>query len=153
MGRVILLLAASLTLSVPAASGASGDAAATKIVLLGRQGHSGAWRNSLRLKLVRTDIVNFSVCAVWDQPLRAPTCRAAAGKKLPAYTLMRLEQRRPSSARWRRVALSTEPALGAVLSNTVSGNRPGTVLYRVTLRSPTGHIRATSNTFRIVWHK
>ena len=155
--------AASLLLAIPLTSGAAerpsrtGEVAkanATKIVLRGRRGIQGPWRSYLWLKLVRTDIVSFSVCAVWNQRLLTPACRATAGKTLPEDTLMRLEQRRTTRvARWKRVALSTEPTLEAVLSNAVSGNRLGTVLYRVTLRSPTGHIRATSNTFRVFWQK
>jgi hypothetical protein len=64
---------------------------------------------------------------------------------------MRLEQRR--KAGWKRVGLSTGPAVQAVLSNAVSGNRLGTVYYKVTLRQPSGLVLRTSNTFRVIWHK
>jgi hypothetical protein len=159
--RGLTLLAASLVLASPLPYGASGavassptrvtTGAAAKIMLRGRQGIAGPWRSYLWLKLVRTDIVSFSVCALWDQRLLAPACRSTRGKTLPQGTIMRLEQRR--TAGWKRVALSPEAALEAVLSNAVSGNRLGVVSYRVTLRNPTGHIRATSNTFKVFWHK
>jgi hypothetical protein len=155
------LLVASLMLSAPSVSGAgtkpsSGAGATTeaasKIVLRGRKGIQGPWRRYLWLKLVRGGIpVSFSVCAVWNQPLLTPACQAAPGKRLPEGTTMRLEQSR--KAVWKRVGLSTEPALEAVLSNDVSGNRLGTVFYRVTLRQPSGRVLRTSNTFRVVWHK
>jgi hypothetical protein len=64
---------------------------------------------------------------------------------------MRLEQRGKTG--WKRVGLSTEPALEAVLSNAVSGNRVGTVLYRTRLLRLSGLVLRTSNTFRVVWHK
>jgi hypothetical protein len=51
------------------------------------------------------------------------------------------------------LASSEEPVLEAVLSNTVSGDRPGTVHYRVTLRDPSGKILARSNRFTVTWHR
>jgi predicted butyrate kinase (DUF1464 family) len=44
-------------------------------------------------------------------------------------------------------------ALEAVLSNTVSGNKYGTLHYRVTLRDSSGHVLATSNAIKLVWHR
>jgi hypothetical protein len=156
------LVAASLVLSAPSVSGAgskpssgagAAPAAAATIVLRGRTGIDGPWRSYLRLRFVRGGIpVSFTVCAVWaDKPLLTPECRAAPGQRLPEGTRMRLEQRR--QAGWRRVGLSIEPALEAVLSNAVSGNRPGTVYYRVRLLQPSGRVLRTSNTFRVIWHK
>jgi hypothetical protein len=159
---LVTFLAASLVLSAPWVSGAGAKpssgagattAAAATIVLRGRTGIEGPWRSYLSLRLVRGGIpVSFSVCAVWgDQPLLTQECRAAPGTRLPEGTMMRLEQRR--KAAWRRVGLSTEPALEGVLSNAVSGNRLGTVFYRVRLRQQSGRVLRTSNTFRVIWHK
>ena len=64
---------------------------------------------------------------------------------------MRLEQHRKVG--WKRVGLSTEPALEAVLSDAVSGHRVGTVFYRVRLQQPSGRVLRTSNTFRVVWRR
>jgi hypothetical protein len=64
---------------------------------------------------------------------------------------MRLEQHR--TAGWKRVGQSAGPALTAVLSNDVSGNRVGTVFYRVTLRQRSGRVLRTSNALKVVWHR
>jgi hypothetical protein len=137
------LFAVSLALSSSSVSGASGG--------------QGPWRRYLWLKLVRVKLISFSVCAVWDQSaLLTPACRAAHGKPLPEGTSMRLEQRRvrpTRSAGWKTVGISGEPALQAVLSNSVSGNRLGVVSYRVTLRNASGGVLGTSNAFRVFWHK
>jgi hypothetical protein len=167
MPRVLVaIVAASLLLSGASVSGAvsgagsqpsSGagatTAAVSTIVLRGRTGIEGPWRRYLRLRLARGGIpVSFSVCAVWgDPPSLTPDCQAAPGERLPEGTTMRLEQHR--TVGWKRVGLSTGPALEAVLSNAVSGNRLGTVFYRVTLRQRSGRVLRTSNTFRVVWHK
>lgn len=166
MARVLFaLLAGSLVLSSPLAACASAGASpsstagvttatAEKIVLGGRRGIEGPWRSYLRFKLVRGGIPkSFILCAVWDQSSLSPTCRVARGKTLPHGTMMRLEQRRVRSAGWKRVGLSTDAALEAVLSNSVSGNRLGVVSYRVTLRNASGGVLATSNTFRVFWRK
>jgi hypothetical protein len=163
MPRVLLaFIAVLLTLSAPLGSAASvrpssaagvTSAASATIVLRGRTGIDGPWRRYLRLKLVRGGIpVSFTVCAVWaDTPSLNTECQAAPGQGLPEGTRMRLEQRR--QAGWRRVGLSIEPALEAVLSNAVSGNRLGTVYYRVRLLQTSGRVLRTSNTFRVIWHK
>ena len=54
---------------------------------------------------------------------------------------------------WGMVGTSLEPSLLAVLSNVVTGNRFGTVTYRVTLRDAEGTILARSKPFRVVWHR
>jgi hypothetical protein len=157
------LLALSLALSAPPAGGASAGrpagvagvetGAAATIVLRGRQGSYGPWRRYLWLKLVRSDVISFSVCAVWARPgSPPPTCRAARGTRLPRGTVMRLEQRRAGPG-WKVVGTSREPALQAVLSNAVSGNRLGEVSYRVTLRNRAGRVFRTSNTFKVFWHR
>jgi hypothetical protein len=160
---LVTLLVAALALAAPLTSGASGDgaskatsvtaAAASKIVLRGRQGIEGPWRRSLRLKLFKGGLpTQFVLCAVWDQSVLFPTCRAARGNALPQGTILRLEQHRPRNVGWKRVGQSPEAALEAVLSNDLSGNQPGEVLYRVTLRKyPAGDILAMSNSFKVVW--
>jgi hypothetical protein len=121
-------------------------------VLRGRQGSQGPWRHYLRLKLVKVEVTSFSVCAVWNRASPPPpTCRASRGTRLPGGTIMRLEQRR-AGAGWRVVGTSRDAALEAVLSNTVSGNRPGAVSYRVTLRNVSGRILGTSNAFKVFWN-
>jgi hypothetical protein len=157
------LVAGLLALSSPLVSGASVSpssgggattAAAATIVLRGRTGISGPWRSYLRLKLVRGGIpVSFSVCGVWgEHPSLTPECDAPPAERLPEGTMLRVEQHR--TVGWKRVGLSLEPAVEAVLSNAVAGNRLGTVYYRVTLRERlSGRILRTSNTFRVVWHK
>jgi hypothetical protein len=157
------LVAVLLGLSFPLVSGASGRPSSTAnvktpavatIVLRGRTGISGPWRSYLRLRLVRGGIpVSFSVCGMWgEHPLLTPECDAAPGERLPEGTTLRVEQHR--TVGWKRVGLSLEPAVEAVLSNAVSGNRPGTVYYRVTLRERlSGRVLRTSNTFRVIWHK
>jgi hypothetical protein len=160
------VLTASLLLPCPLVSSAGvrpssvagvRTAAATKIVLRGRLGIQGPWRSYLWLKLVRGGIpTSFTICAVWDQALLTPACRAAPGKSLPEGTVMRLEQRRITPKRatgWKRVGFSPETPLQAVLSNDLSGNRRGVVAYRVTVRSTSGRVLRTSNTLRVFWHR
>jgi len=131
------------------------EADSTNIVALGREGDHGAWRRYLWLKLKRSQVTSFTVCAIWKRSSPPPpNCRSTRGTRLPQGTTLRLEQRRvtPSLAPgWRTVGVSTEAAIQAVLSNGVSGNRAGTIAYRVTLRSASGRIRKTSNTFRVYW--
>jgi hypothetical protein len=163
--------AVSLGLSFALASGVSGagtrpssaagamTGAAAPIVLRGRPGSQGPWRRYLWLKLDRNDVTSFSVCAIWNRTSPPPpTCHAAPGARLPRGTVMRLEQlagrsrlRRGASRRWRTVGTSRDAALTAVLSNAVAGNRPGAVLYKVTLRNRAGRIYRTSNTFKVFW--
>jgi hypothetical protein len=137
---------------VPTKSGRATTAAVATIKLGGRTGIDGPWRRTLRLKLVRGGIpVSFSVCAVWgERPSLTPDCQAASSEGLPEGTVLRLEQHRKVG--WKRVGQSPVPALQAVLSNAVGGNRVGTVLYRVTLRQGARILR-TSNTLRVVWHR
>ena len=47
---------------------------------------------------------------------------------------------------------SPDAALGAVLSDLVTGNERGTFHYRVTLRDKADKVLATSNPFTVVWH-
>lgn len=157
------LLVASLALSSPLASDASGGKEATvagvttgadaKIVLRGRKGSQGPWRHYLWLKLVKVEVMSFSVCAIWNRASSPPpSCHAPRGTRLPRGTTLRLEQRR-SGPGWKTVGTSTDAALQAVLSNTVAGNRLGAVSYRVTLRRASGRVLGTSNTFKVYWNK
>jgi hypothetical protein len=160
------LAAASLALSAPLVSGASvrpstgtgvKTPAVATIALRGRTGIEGRWRSLLRLKLVKTGVPSsFSLCAVWgDPPALTPECDPAPGERLPEGSTMRLEQsRKLVNGVWKRVGFSASPALDAVLSNAVSGNRLGTVFYRVTLRqASSGMVLRTSNAFRVIWYK
>jgi hypothetical protein len=160
------LLAVSLALSSSLACDASGGGEETvadvapkapaQIVLRGRQGSEAPWRPSLslNLRLSELEVTSFAVCAIWDRassPL-PPDCRPPVGTRLPSEATLRLEQRR-SGPGWRTVGTSTDPALQAILSNTVSGNRPGPVSYRVTLRGASGRVLRTSNTFVVHWNE
>jgi hypothetical protein len=113
----------------------------------------------MSLKLVQTSLTEFSVCATWNtQPPRRFNC--SSGAQLPANTTLRLEQspaghglKRADSPGWGMVGSSEEATLEAALSNAVSGNRPGTVHYRVTLRDSSGRVLARSNVLMVNWHQ
>jgi hypothetical protein len=140
-------------------SGVSATAAAHAITLRARVGR-GPWRRALSIRLVKTTLIEFSVCALWDKPAAASfSCRSPRGARLPAGTSLRLEQhpiaralKRADSPGWGMLATSGEAALGAALSNTVSGDRLGTVRYRVTLRDGASKILVRSNVFVVRWH-
>ena len=162
MPRTLVALVAATALAVPlaACSGSDSDATPTStkaetgaapatIVLRGRQGSEGQWQRSLRLELVRSDITNFTVCAVMNRSSPPESCRAAAGEPLARGSTLRLEQRR-GAGDWTVVGTSRDNALEAVLSNAVAGNRPGAVSYRVTLRN-SGRVLGTSNPFGVYW--
>jgi hypothetical protein len=120
----------------------------------------GQWQRTLSHKLVTTSLREFSLCAVGDKPPpRSFDCSSTAARRLPAHTSLRLEQspianalRRDDSPGWGMLASSEEATLGAALSNTVSGDRPGSVRYRVTLRDGSGRILVRSNVFTVTWH-
>jgi hypothetical protein len=134
--------------------------AADTIVLRARI-HEGAWQKKLSLKLVKTKLISFTVCAVWDKPASQRfTCAAPRGARLPAGTSMRLEQRpvaralkRADSPGWGMLASSSTASLGAVLSNTLTGDVLGRFRYRVTLRNAAGKVLLKSNVFIVVWHR
>lgn len=169
----LALVVASVALAAPLGSGASVDRAggpgglragvetAGTITIRARTG-DGAWRSSLSLKLVKLKLTPFSVCALYNQPANTAwsTCDAPAGAELPAGTVMRLEQspvaralKRADSPGWGMVAVSDHAELEAVLSNTLNGNKYGTLHYRVTLRDASGKILATSKSMKLVWHR
>ncbi len=149
-------LASGASVRPSSGTGVKSPAVAT-IALRGRTGTEGRWRTSLRLKLRRSAIpTSFSVCGVWgDPPTLSAECEATSGERLPEGSTMRLEQsRKLVNGVWKRVGFSFGPALDAVLSNAVSGNRFGTVFYRVTLRqTSSGAVLRTSNPFKVVWFK
>ena len=133
---------------------------ATVITLRGRSPGAGAWQRRLRLKLIKVRLKSFELCAMVNQSSLSPTCDAKPGKTLPRGTILRLEQKPAGhgikvqdTPGWGMVGTSSEPSILAVLSNVVTGNRFGTVTYRVTLRDAEGTILARSRPFKVVWHR
>ncbi len=114
----------------------------------------------LSLKLNKYKLNAFRVCGVFNWPsARRFTC-LGAGSQLPRGTTVRIEQspiekamKRPDSPGWGMVGLATTPLVKVVLSNTETGNHPGTFYYRVSLRDVSGKILLTSNKVKLVWHK
>jgi hypothetical protein len=157
--RAALALLVVLTLalaSVAAAGVESGPGSVggpdASILLRGRQGIQGPWRRYLWLRLNRHSVISFTVCAVRNRTKPTPSCAPPQGERLPQGSILKLEQRRAGRG-WRTVAISRGPALQAVLSNGVTGNRLGTISYRVTLRNEGGRAVETSNTFKVYWTK
>lgn len=167
MAKIAVILAAA-AVAVPLATAARGQAAQTAvatgasggaITLRARLGR-GPWQRSLSIRLVKTSLIEFSLCALWDGlASRNFHCAPAPKAHLPAGTSLRLEQspigralERRDRPGWGLLATSDEGSLQAVLSNTVSGDRLGTVRYRVTLRDRPGRILARSNVFTVQWH-
>jgi invasion protein IalB len=134
--------------------------AADSIALRVRIDH-GAWQRGVSLQLVKTKLITFSLCAVWDAPSgHVFKCAVPHGVRLPAGTTMRLEQhpvgrslKRADSPGWGMLAASSTPEVGAVLSNTLTGDVTGTFRYRVTLRDPAGKVLLSSNVLPIHWHR
>ena len=123
---------------------------------------TGPWSSSLSLQLPKEFGIprSFYVCAVWKHAATAAPCKARVGSKLPVGTSLRLEQQpigpavtNPDTPGWGTVATSEEPGLSAVLSNFVTGNKPGTFTYRTTLRDRAGQVLARSNLVKVTWHK
>ena len=114
----------------------------------------------LSLKLNKYKLNAFRVCGVFNWPAgRRFTC-LGAGSQLPRGTSIRIEQspieeamKRDDSPGWGMVGLATAPLVKVVLSNTETGNHPGTFYYRVSLRDVSGKILLTSNKVKLVWHK
>ncbi len=158
----LALVAASLALAIPVAAGAAGGdtAAVNGAITLRAKFHQGPWKKSLYLKLVKLRLDSFSLCAIWNHKNGDPfDCDAAAANSLPEGTILRLEQspiaralKRSDSPGWGMLGASQDGALGAVLSNLLTGNKRGTFHYRVTLRDRSGQVLVTSNTFTLVWH-
>ena len=153
---------AAIGVSAGNTSGAAGThATATVITLRGRSPLAlGAWQRRLQLKLVKLRLKRFELCAMVNHSTLSPTCDAKPGEALPRGTILRLEQRPAGSGirvqdtpGWGMVGTSLEPSILAVLSNVVTGNKVGTVTYRVTLRDAEGTIVARSKPFKVVWHR
>jgi hypothetical protein len=162
----IALLAASLAIAAPlAAGGRDGSPAGTRApavsgaITLRAHFHQGAWKKSLSIRLVKLRLIDFTICAIWNySPTDAFDCRLASKGALPAGTSLRLEQspiakavRRADSPGWGMLGASPDAALGAVVSNLVTGNKRGTFHYRVTLRDKENKVLVTSNVFTVVW--
>jgi hypothetical protein len=163
IGLAALAAALVSTGVVSACASADGERAAPaagSIALRARIDH-GAWQHRLSLKLVKTKLITFSLCAVWDAPSGSQfECAAPQGARLPAGTSMRLEQhpigqalKRADSPGWGMLADSSTATVGAALSNTVTGDVIGTFRYRVTLRDSAGRVLLSSNVFPIDWHR
>lgn len=164
LGPAVLAAALVFTGVVSACASADREGAhpaADSIALRARVDH-GAWQHGLSLKLVKTKLITFSLCAVW----RAPStdhfkCAVSArGADLPAGKTMRLEQsplgqalKRADSPGWGMLAASSTGSVGAALSNTVTGDVTGRFRYRVTLRDNAGKVLARSNVLPIDWHR
>jgi hypothetical protein len=178
MLRAILVAAASsVALAAPLGAGASahrsgatsarvpsgtGSAAEDPGTVTLRVRYSrGPWRQLLSLKLVKTKLTSFLVCAIRNYEASKPyDCDLDRGARLPTGMTLRLEQNpiakalnRDDSPGWGMLGTSTTARLGAVLSNTVTGNKFGTFRYRVTLRDDSGKVLATSNRISVRWHR
>jgi hypothetical protein len=156
---LVLVLAGFLTSASDV--GARASAPAGDSIKLRARARLGVWRTGMSLKLVKTNLISFSVCGVWDAPAsRRFACTVPKAVKLPAGTVMRLEQRpikralrQADTPGWGLLATSPDASLRAVLSNTVTGDRIGRFRYRVTLRDATGKILLRSNVLTVVWHR
>jgi hypothetical protein len=133
---------------------------ASKITLLGGRTNSGPWVSSLSFQHGEDGVpVGFFVCAAWDESRSPEACDAAAGAKLPAGTILRLEQKpigsaveSPDSPGWGTVGTSEQAELRVPLSDFVSGLDVRTATYRATLRRlEGGPPQATSNTLTVTW--
>jgi hypothetical protein len=161
----IAVLASALALAgvgvLAAGTSAQPSASSADTITLRARIHQGAWQKQLSLRLVKTKLISFTVCAVWDAPASQWfACAPPRGVHLPTGTTLRLEQspvaralKRADSPGWGMLATSSTAALGAVLSNTVTGDVLGRFRYRVTLRNAAGKVLRTSKMFIVVWHR
>ena len=165
LASLLCVFALAGTAALGATAGNTSNAAgaratATVITLRGRSPVAlGAWHQRLRLKLIKLRLKKFELCAMVNRSALSPTCDAKPGEALPRGTILRLEQRPAGhgikvqdTPGWGMVGTSLEPSIVAVLSNVVTGNKVGTVTYRVTLRDAEGTILARSRPFKVVWH-
>jgi hypothetical protein len=120
----------------------------------------GPWKKSLYLKLNKNTLSSFSACGIrnWNGTDRFD-CEVASGR-LPSGNFLRLEQspvakalKRLDSPGWGMLGLTSNTRVGVVVSNVVTGNRYGIYRYRVTLRTGSGQILATSNVVSVTWHR
>jgi hypothetical protein len=160
----IVPLAAACVLAVAACGGSAAHDAVSRTstggtITLRARAHRGPWRNALSLKLVKTSLTEFSLCAVRNvKASESFECRARG--RLPVDTTLRLEQdptgrgiKRADSPGWGMLAASSTASIGAVLSNTVTGDVTGRFRYRVTLRDKAGKVLVRSNVLPIDWHR
>jgi hypothetical protein len=140
---------------------ATGGAAPVTITVLGSRNNTGPYARSLSMKLDDNTPkpYPFYVCAAWGEHKAPVGCKAAAGARLPVGGILRLEHQPPGPAvtypdspGWGTVGTSDTPELTVPLSNGTTGNRFGTVTYRVTMRNRAGKILANSNRFVLTWH-
>jgi hypothetical protein len=159
----LAVVCASVVLASTLASGAYGSgtsSAVTGTITLRARYHGGFWKKSLSLKLVKLRLTDFTLCAIWNHTAGEKfDCEPASKRQLPEGTSLRLEQSpvaravvRADSPGWGMLGSSPDAALGAVVSNLVSGNRVGTFRYRVTLRDRSNQLLVASNTLSVVWH-
>jgi hypothetical protein len=148
--------------STTTASQATGESAPVTITVLGSRANTGPFTRSLSMKLDDTTPkpYPFYVCAAWGEQKAPDGCKAAAGARLPVGGILRLEQQPPGPAvtfpdspGWGTVGTSDTAELTVPLSNGTTGNRFGTVTYRVTMRDRAGKILANSNRFVLTWHR
>ena len=171
MHRAIFLAAATLVfgaIAVPGGSSSSSSPVRAQADHIAKADHittrlrykNGPWVTKLSLKLNKYKLNAFRVCGVFNWPAaRRFTC-LGAGSQLPRGATIRIEQspiekalRRADSPGWGMVGLAATPLVKVVLSNTETGNHPGTFYYRVSLRDVAGKIMLTSNKVQLVWHK
>jgi hypothetical protein len=162
---VLIVASAALVLSTSGGSAAlrpSGDRAAgdESTITLRLRYKLSPWKKALYIKLVKTRLISFSLCAVKDWQAGAKFDCDSPGPRLPPPTLLRLEQNpvgkgliRSDSPGWGMLGISSNARLGAALSNTLTGDKFGTYRYRVTLRDRSGAVLATSNTVKVTWHR
>jgi len=161
-GLAAACAAALLGVLVPAAGGGTrhARAATADTVLLRGRLPGRAWTTSLYLKLVKTNLRSFFLCAIWNhQPGTSYDCAGASDNPLPPGYTLRMEQtpvgparKQKDSPAWGLIGMSTDGSVGTPVSNTLAGNHTGVVRYRTTLRDSSGQVLATSNLFVANWH-
>jgi hypothetical protein len=120
----------------------------------------GPWTKRLSLKLVRSKLSVFYLCATYNTALaRRDKCESASDLDQPG-TLLKIEQnpvkkaqKRPESPGWGLVGAGSKKLVQAELSNLVTGDSFGTFKYRATLRSLDGKQIAASAAIPVVWHR
>jgi len=167
--RAILFTATlSLALTWPLASGARPRSSAAKpaagrdvpgAITLRVRYKSGPWATRLSVKLNKNQLNEFRVCGVWNWPAGKRFTCLSSGSKLPARTLLRMEQspiakamKRDDSPGWGMLGISSDPVVKTPLSNTMTGNVNVKFRYLATLRDFQGKVLVTSNIVTFIWH-
>jgi hypothetical protein len=162
----LLALIAALALAAGTAYASSRPATATAPaartadnVQIWVKTRGGPWTKQLSLKLRKTKLSVFYVCATYNTGL-APraACESTTSLDRPG-TLLKIEQspiqkaqKRPESPGWGLVGAGDKKLVQAELSNLVTGDNFGTFRYRATLRSLDGKQIAASKAVPVVWH-